>query len=80
MLYKLLCGVVYFIFSLYMICLLYYCLQEPFTTLFLNFQGGKFDHANRTFSSVARAWQNCQTDTSDVKVSDLTNQVSNLVN
>ncbi|KAJ3614320.1 hypothetical protein NHX12_017894 [Muraenolepis orangiensis] len=25
--------------------------QEPFTTFFLNFQGGKFDHADRTFSS-----------------------------
>ncbi|CAB1327256.1 unnamed protein product [Coregonus sp. 'balchen'] len=24
---------------------------EPFTTMFLNFQGGKFDHADRTFSS-----------------------------
>ncbi|XP_035021700.2 lipopolysaccharide-responsive and beige-like anchor protein isoform X3 [Hippoglossus stenolepis] len=41
--------------------------MEPFTTFFLNFQGGKFDHADRTFSSVARAWRNCQRDTSDVK-------------
>uniref|UniRef100_A0A7N8WSF6 Neurobeachin n=1 Tax=Mastacembelus armatus TaxID=205130 RepID=A0A7N8WSF6_9TELE len=40
---------------------------EPFTTFFLNFQGGKFDHADRTFSSVSRAWRNCQRDTSDVK-------------
>ncbi|XP_032419733.1 lipopolysaccharide-responsive and beige-like anchor protein isoform X1 [Xiphophorus hellerii] len=40
---------------------------EPFTTFFLNFQGGKFDHADRTFSSVFRAWRNCQRDTSDVK-------------
>ncbi|XP_037545772.1 lipopolysaccharide-responsive and beige-like anchor protein [Nematolebias whitei] len=40
---------------------------EPFTTLFLNFQGGKFDHADRTFSSLSRAWRNCQRDTSDVK-------------
>ncbi|XP_069386036.1 lipopolysaccharide-responsive and beige-like anchor protein isoform X2 [Paralichthys olivaceus] len=40
---------------------------EPFTTFFLNFQGGKFDHADRTFSSVLRAWRNCQRDTSDVK-------------
>ncbi|KAF4071383.1 hypothetical protein AMELA_G00272490 [Ameiurus melas] len=40
---------------------------EPFTTFFLNFQGGKFDHADRTFSSIARAWRNCQRDTSDVK-------------
>ena len=40
---------------------------EPFTTLFLNLQGGKFDHANRTFHSVSQTWQNCQRDTSDVK-------------
>ncbi|XP_021348370.1 neurobeachin-like isoform X4 [Mizuhopecten yessoensis] len=40
---------------------------EPFTTIFLNMQGGKFDHANRTFFSVAQAWKNCQRDTSDVK-------------
>ncbi|XP_059821003.1 lipopolysaccharide-responsive and beige-like anchor protein [Hypanus sabinus] len=40
---------------------------EPFTTLFLNLQGGKFDHADRTFSAVSRAWRNCQRDTSDVK-------------
>ncbi|KAI1883660.1 hypothetical protein AGOR_G00233850 [Albula goreensis] len=41
--------------------------MEPFTTFFLNLQGGKFDHADRTFSSVSRAWRNCQRDTSDVK-------------
>ncbi|CAI9734316.1 beige-like isoform X4 [Octopus vulgaris] len=40
---------------------------EPFTTLFLNMQGGKFDHANRTFFSISQAWKNCQRDTSDVK-------------
>ncbi|XP_047712830.1 lipopolysaccharide-responsive and beige-like anchor protein isoform X2 [Prionailurus viverrinus] len=40
---------------------------EPFTTYFLNLQGGKFDHADRTFSSVSRAWRNCQRDTSDIK-------------
>uniref|UniRef100_A0A8C4X293 Neurobeachin n=1 Tax=Eptatretus burgeri TaxID=7764 RepID=A0A8C4X293_EPTBU len=40
---------------------------EPFTTFFLNMQGGKFDHPDRAFSSVVRAWQNCQRDTSDVK-------------
>ncbi|RXM34315.1 Lipopolysaccharide-responsive and beige-like anchor protein [Acipenser ruthenus] len=40
---------------------------EPFTTFFLNLQGGKFAHADRTFSSVSRAWRNCQRDTSDVK-------------
>lgn len=40
---------------------------EPFTTFFLQLQGGKFDHANRTFHSVLQAWKNCQRDTSDVK-------------
>ncbi|XP_069487363.1 lipopolysaccharide-responsive and beige-like anchor protein isoform X2 [Ambystoma mexicanum] len=40
---------------------------EPFTTFFLNLQGGKFDHADRTFSSISRAWRNSQRDTSDVK-------------
>lgn len=43
-------------------------LQEPLTTMFLAFQGGKFDHPNRLFSSVALSWKNCQRDTSDVKV------------
>jgi hypothetical protein len=47
---------------------------EPFTTMFLALQGGKFDHPNRIFSSVRSAWQNCQRDTSDVKVSPLPNQ------
>jgi hypothetical protein len=42
---------------------------EPFTTMFLALQGGKFDHPNRIFGSVRSAWQNCQRDTSDVKVS-----------
>ena len=41
---------------------------EPFTTFFLALQGGKFDHPNRLFSSIKRAWDNCQRDTSDVKV------------
>ena len=41
--------------------------MEPFTTFFLHLQGGKFDHANRTFHSVLQAWKNCQRDTSDVK-------------
>ncbi|XP_041483642.1 neurobeachin-like [Lytechinus variegatus] len=40
---------------------------EPYTTYFLNLQGGKFDHASRTFSSIASSWKNCQRDTSDVK-------------
>lgn len=40
---------------------------EPFTAMFLALQGGKFDHADRLFSSVALSWKNCQRDTSDVK-------------
>lgn len=40
---------------------------EPFTTMFLALQGGKFDHADRLFSSVSLSWKNCQRDTSDVK-------------
>ncbi|KAK4887581.1 hypothetical protein RN001_003852 [Aquatica leii] len=40
---------------------------EPLTTMFLALQGGKFDHPNRLFSSVALSWKNCQRDTSDVK-------------
>jgi hypothetical protein len=45
-----------------------FCFQEPFASQFLNMQGGMFDHPGRTFSSLAYAWQNCQRDTSDVKV------------
>lgn len=40
---------------------------EPFTTMFLALQDGKFDHPDRLFSSVALSWKNCQRDTSDVK-------------
>ncbi|CAH8578778.1 unnamed protein product [Heterobilharzia americana] len=40
---------------------------EPFTTVFLNLQGGKFDHPDRVFFSVAKTWENCQINTSDVK-------------
>ncbi|CAL4092304.1 unnamed protein product, partial [Meganyctiphanes norvegica] len=40
---------------------------EPFTTMFLALQGGKFDHPNRLFSSIGTSWKNCQRDTSDVK-------------
>lgn len=40
---------------------------EPFSTMFLILNDGKFDHADRMFSSVMNAWNNCQRDTSDVK-------------
>ncbi|CDW59324.1 Putative neurobeachin homolog [Trichuris trichiura] len=49
-------------------CLLIcFCLQEPFTTLFLNLQGGKFDHADRMFHSIGESWTRCLRDTHDVK-------------
>ncbi|XP_041654369.1 neurobeachin [Cheilinus undulatus] len=40
---------------------------EPFTTFFLASNNNKFDHPDRTFSSIARSWRNCQRDTSEVK-------------
>ncbi|VDM49538.1 unnamed protein product, partial [Toxocara canis] len=40
---------------------------EPFTTIFLHFQSGKFDHSNRLFHSIAEAWDSCQRDSHDVK-------------
>eukprot|EP00123_Amoebidium_parasiticum_P018640 comp24260_c1_seq4/m.45035 comp24260_c1_seq4/g.45035 ORF comp24260_c1_seq4/g.45035 comp24260_c1_seq4/m.45035 type:complete len:1137 (-) comp24260_c1_seq4:485-3895(-) len=40
---------------------------EPYTTLFLNLQGGRFDHPTRMFSSIGRAWHNCLHSTTDVK-------------
>ncbi|GJP52593.1 hypothetical protein CLOM_g11699, partial [Closterium sp. NIES-68] len=41
--------------------------MEPFATLNVSLQGGKFDHADRLFHSVASAWANCLSNTSDVK-------------
>ena len=40
---------------------------EPFTTMLIALQDGKFDHPDRLFSSVGQSWKNCQRDTSDVK-------------
>ncbi|VDK31748.1 unnamed protein product, partial [Gongylonema pulchrum] len=40
---------------------------EPFTTIFLHMQSGKFDHSNRLFHSIAEAWDSCQRDSHDVK-------------
>ncbi|VDP47169.1 unnamed protein product [Soboliphyme baturini] len=40
---------------------------EPFTTMFLNLQGGKFDHPDRIFHSIKESWQSCLRDTHDVK-------------
>lgn len=47
---------------------MFLCPQEPFTTFFLNANDGKFDHPERAFSGIGRAWRNCQRDTADVKV------------
>ncbi|KAJ7525246.1 hypothetical protein O6H91_17G043300 [Diphasiastrum complanatum] len=47
---------------------LFYLLRlEPFTSLHQNLQGGKFDHADRLFHSIAGAYANCLSNTSDVK-------------
>ncbi|XP_008657994.1 BEACH domain-containing protein B [Zea mays] len=47
---------------------LHYMLRlEPFTSLYLNFQGGKFDHADRLFQSIESAYINSLSNTSDVK-------------
>ncbi|RCV22961.1 hypothetical protein SETIT_4G261700v2 [Setaria italica] len=47
---------------------LHYMLRlEPFTTLHLSFQGGKFDHADRLFHSIDSAYRNSLSSTSDVK-------------
>ncbi|KAL7683133.1 putative BEACH domain, concanavalin A-like lectin/glucanase domain superfamily, PH-BEACH [Plasmopara halstedii] len=47
---------------------LYYLIRlEPFTSYALSIQGGKFDHADRLFHSVAETWKNCLTDYTDLK-------------
>ncbi|CAI4232259.1 unnamed protein product [Auanema sp. JU1783] len=40
---------------------------EPFATMFLNMQGGKFDHPDRVFHCLADTWERCQKDSHDVK-------------
>ncbi|OQR94211.1 BEACH domain-containing protein [Achlya hypogyna] len=47
---------------------LYYLIRlEPFTSLARRVQGGRLDHADRLFHSVAETWANCLSDTSDLK-------------
>ncbi|KAG7391345.1 hypothetical protein PHYPSEUDO_005294 [Phytophthora pseudosyringae] len=47
---------------------LYYLIRlEPFTSYALSIQGGKVDHADRLFHSVAETWNNCLTDYTDLK-------------
>ncbi|PON35234.1 WD repeat containing protein [Parasponia andersonii] len=40
---------------------------EPFTTLSIKLQGGKFDHADRMFSDIVATWNGVLEDMSDVK-------------
>ncbi|KAF2072405.1 hypothetical protein CYY_006280 [Polysphondylium violaceum] len=49
------------------IVLFYMIRMEPFTTHFLQLQGGKFDHADRMFHSIELAWENTLTSSTDVK-------------
>ncbi|XP_015584318.2 BEACH domain-containing protein C2 [Ricinus communis] len=47
---------------------LYYLVRvEPFTTLSIQLQGGKFDHADRMFSDIAATWNGVLEDMSDLK-------------
>ncbi|XP_051143997.1 BEACH domain-containing protein C2-like isoform X2 [Andrographis paniculata] len=47
---------------------LYYLTRvEPFTTLSIQLQGGKFDHADRMFSDIGTTWSGVLEDMSDVK-------------
>ncbi|XP_047153062.1 BEACH domain-containing protein C2-like [Vigna umbellata] len=47
---------------------LYYLIRvEPFTTLAIKLQGGKFDHADRMFSDIFATWNGVLEDMSDVK-------------
>jgi len=41
--------------------------QEPFTSLAINLQGGRFDCPDRLFFDVAQAWRGAMTSVSDVK-------------
>ncbi|XP_057507960.1 BEACH domain-containing protein C2 [Actinidia eriantha] len=47
---------------------LYYLIRvEPFTTLSIQLQGGKFDHADRMFLDIGATWNGVLEDMSDVK-------------
>ena len=41
--------------------------MEPFTTLSIQLQGSKFDHADRMFSDLSGTWDSVLEDMSDVK-------------
>lgn len=40
---------------------------EPFTTLSIRLQGGKFEHADRMFSDINATWNGVLEDMNDVK-------------
>ena len=47
---------------------LFYLLRcEPYSTLAIRLQGGRFDCADRLFSNVAQTWEGCLHDMADVK-------------
>jgi len=47
---------------------LYYLIrQEPFTTMHIELQSGRFDCPDRLFFDIAECWKGCNTSTSDVK-------------
>lgn len=41
--------------------------QEPFTSMHITLQSGRFDVSDRLFYSIAETWKSCLTSTSDVK-------------
>lgn len=49
------------------IVLFYLIRMEPFTSLALNLQSGRFDHADRLFDSIPEVFDNCLTASADVK-------------
>jgi len=52
----------------FLLQVLYYLVRvEPFTTLEIKLQGGKFDHADRMFSDISATWNGVLEDMSDVK-------------
>ena len=40
---------------------------EPFTSIYLDINGGKFDHPDRIFSNILLSWKMCQRGSHDVK-------------
>ncbi|KAJ2502257.1 hypothetical protein GGH96_001192 [Coemansia sp. RSA 1972] len=46
----------------------YYLIRmEPFASVHISLQSGKFDHADRQFHSIADTWNSCTTSSGDVK-------------